>query len=458
MLSDINNQYLKILDNVVLSKSKGVINLIIDKRNQRSDALILEIDETAMNMLLEINGQETVNQFIIRFCSEYNLSYITDYNWILTNLGEMTNNLIIDVDAQPAHCKLKVVGDENFINPLFATVEVTTKCNLNCQHCYSNGSITNQEVISSDQFKQLVATLQTNNVINIELTGGEFFTHPEAVKILECSLKNFNFVGLWSNGIYIPDEAWDLIAKYKDKMIINISIDSVNEQVHDQFRGLRGSFKRTLSNMQKLVALGAHVRVSSVLFKENMWEFEQLVELAKKYNAIQFTYSFIEKVGRGVNFSDIEFESLEQKAEYLDYINAVTLKNKDYIPVVERHKFVDSSCCGAGHRSITIDSNGDIRPCVLFPSNKLFGNVLTDEYQSIFEQEIYQQMVGLQTPDIKNGCDPQCPNLNGCKGCIFHAFDYLAQNEISCQWIETNGYQRLNKMLKPIFKDEKEKR
>lgn len=457
MLNEINNQYIRLSNNLILLKSKNAINLVIDNRSQGEGITILEIDEISMYILTEINGLETISQFIIRFCNEYNLDYTKDYSWIFSSIIEMQENDIIGFYWVEERCELKIVGDDNLISPLSATLEVTTKCNLSCQHCYINGDITNRETIRRDQFKSLIQTLQDNNVINIELTGGEFFTHPDALEILELSLQTFSIVGLLTNGVWIPAQAIDLIASYKHKTIVNISVDSTIAKVHDEFRGAEGSHARTLNNLRKLTDKGIRVRVSAVLFKENMWELEKLVELAKEYNASMFTYSFIEKVGRGMTISEIEFDSPQAIEEYMDYINMVTLKNKDFIPVTEQDSHSDKNYCGAGARSIVIDGNGDIRPCVLFPKNKLFGNLLNDEYPTVFEQEIYQQMINLKAPDIEHGCDSHCVSLKHCKGCIFHAFDYLATNDTSCPWIESNNYQRLNEMIKPIFQQEMEK-
>lgn len=456
MINEINNQYIGLIDDLILSKSKNALNLLIDNRSQAGSVAILEIDEITMYLLTEITGTETVNQFIIRFCREYNLNYMIDYSWIFSNLMEMKANLMVDFYHCEQNCKLMILGDDNSIRPISATIEVTNKCNLNCQHCYIDGDITNQDTMGLEHFKQLVTTLQANNIINVELTGGEFFTHSDAIQILELCLQSFSIVGLLTNGVYIPDPAIDLITKYKGKIIVNVSVDSTIPQIHDQFRGVEGSHARTLENLKKLTNNGIYVRVSSVLFKENMLELDYLVDLAKEYNASMFTYSFIEKVGRGKSFSAIEFDSQDAYEEYMGYINDVTLKNKDYIPVIEREDHSGKSYCGAGVRSMVIDGHGDIRPCVLFPKSKLFGNVINESYPDIFEKEIFQQMINLKAPSIEHGCNSDCPSLKYCQGCIFHAFNFSASYNPPCKWVEVNGYQPLNEILKPIFNKEME--
>ncbi len=451
MQNAILNEYVTVRSNVSLTKTASENTIVIDNRSQSEGIEIFQVDEIGKYLISEINGLETINQFVLRFCSEYNLDDKQDVHWIVDFLRELQIKGAVEFTTKPTISSLKLVGDESIIKPLHATIEVTDKCNLTCKHCYINGQMSNTNTLELEGFIHLVDILKLNNVLNIELTGGEFFAHPNANQILELSLDSFNQVGLLTNGTYISDTAIDILTNYRHKLIVNISIDSINPQTHDWLRGVEGSHKRTLDNLKRLTERGIKVRISTVIFEQNLWEIEELIELAKQYKALTFTYSFVEQIGRGNDFTGLLFETEEELLNYVEYLNRVTIENSDYIAIIKRDEMVDNSSCGAGLRSVTIDGQGQIRPCVLFPKTKIFGNVFETSYSDIFKTDEYAQLAKVKAPGIDNGCDPNCLNLKQCQGCMLHAFDYLITNNLSCKWIEANNYERLYNYLKPSF-------
>ena len=125
-------------------------------------------------------------------------------------------------------------------------MKVTEKCNLRCKHCYLDASCEKANMMTYHQFENLVKILKKNHVLNLELTGGEIFVNPQAYEILELALKQFAMVAILTNGTILSDKVLALLAKYKDKIIINVSIDSTNPQVHDKFRGMKGALQLEL--------------------------------------------------------------------------------------------------------------------------------------------------------------------------------------------------------------------
>lgn len=76
-----------------------------------------------------------------------------------------------------------------------------------------------------------------NGVLTCEITGGEIFVHPNANEILDYVCKKFKKVAVLTNGTLMRKESLELLKTYKQKIIVGISLDSVNSEVHDSFRG-----------------------------------------------------------------------------------------------------------------------------------------------------------------------------------------------------------------------------
>lgn len=132
--------------------------------------------------------------------------------------------------------------------------------------------------------------LKESGVTMLNLTGGEFFVHPDSVSILRYALTHFPKVGLLTNGTCIPDEAYGLMAEHKQHMIVSVSIDSSRPEIHDSLRGKKGSFQIATSTISKLTSLGIQTRMASVISDINMWEIDKLANLARSLGAFAFSF------------------------------------------------------------------------------------------------------------------------------------------------------------------------
>ena len=62
-------------------------------------------------------------------------------------------------------------------------------------------------------------------------------------------------------------------------MRISLSLDGATEESHDTFRGLRGTFARTMKAIEKAHAVGLDVQINTTLTRGNLHEFPAFREL-----------------------------------------------------------------------------------------------------------------------------------------------------------------------------------
>lgn len=144
---------------------------------------------------------------------------------------------VIKIMDQAKYKHIQVSGSNEYPMPLHATFELTHKCNLKCEHCYLESSPQAQGTISLEKFKKVTDMLYKNGVLTCEITGGEVFVHPKANEILTYALNKFKKVAILTNGTLLRKESADLLIKYKHKIIVGFSLDSVRPEVHNRFRG-----------------------------------------------------------------------------------------------------------------------------------------------------------------------------------------------------------------------------
>ena len=66
-----------------------------------------------------------------------------------------------------------------------------------------------------------------------------------------------------------------MLTKYKDKIIVGISLDSVNPESHNEFRQHPRAHQLTCKNIKRLADRGIFVRVGMSIYEDNMWEIKR---------------------------------------------------------------------------------------------------------------------------------------------------------------------------------------
>lgn len=106
-----------------------------------------------------------------------------------------------------------------------------------------------------------------NGVLTCEITGGEILSIQTPMRFLTMCVK-VQKVAVLTNGTLMRKESLKLLKTYKQKIIVGISLDSVNSEVHDSFRGRKGSFAQTCKTIKLLSDHGIFVRVAMSVFEK----------------------------------------------------------------------------------------------------------------------------------------------------------------------------------------------
>ena len=89
--------------------------------------------------------------------------------------------------------------------------------------------------------------------IHVTLSGGEAFMHKDLIEIARyCREKDLK-ISILSNLIALKDEQ---VATLKELNIslIQVSLYSMNPEIHDFITTVKGSFEKTKASVEKLVA------------------------------------------------------------------------------------------------------------------------------------------------------------------------------------------------------------
>ena len=159
------------------------------------------------------------------------------------------------------------------------TIELLTNCNWKCKHCYipkhNNNGLKKEELFS------LFEELRGLGCFEITFTGGEMLLREDIMHILKNAREMFFNVILFTNVSLLNEEK---IKKLSDIGVFQISctIFSLNEDIHDEITGIKGSLKETLKNIKLIKKYRIPLEVKTILMKTNKFEYKQIQSFCDK--------------------------------------------------------------------------------------------------------------------------------------------------------------------------------
>lgn len=175
-------------------------------------------------------------------------------------------------------------------------IEVTTRCNFNCIHCFRN--MMNEEFRDMDErlFKKTIDEAYEEGVEWIVFSGwGEPLIHPRIIDFIKY-VKNYNFnILLNTNGYLLLKYVEELYRESIDKIVI--SLDSIRDDVYRRIR-VGGDLNRIREALSKLKDLKIkdssripEVNIHFTLNRLNVSDLPGLAEFAYRYGVSKVVLS-----------------------------------------------------------------------------------------------------------------------------------------------------------------------
>ncbi|MGM9867976.1 MAG: radical SAM protein [Lepagella sp.] len=191
--------------------------------------------------------------------------------------------------------------------PTNANLMVTTKCTTDCLYCYANRKINPD--MKTEKILDLVRELHDQGTINVTLTGGDIFAHPDWREILKC-VREYGYQPFLSTKTPINYEQIQYLKDlgYEE---IQFSLDSDDPNILKKLiRVNNGYLDKVASFLTHCSELKLKVLVRSVLTKLNASKerITSLYSFLSKYDCVKewvMTPAFFSEYKRS------EYKSLE---------------------------------------------------------------------------------------------------------------------------------------------------
>lgn len=176
------------------------------------------------------------------------------------------------------------------------------RCNLECLHCYMDGSVRRQEELPLELVLRAIGECHDLGIGTICITGGEPLLYRGLDRVLESAAALTGVqTTLCTNGTLLSGRQLDRFQEWG--LRINVSIDGFPE-FHDRFRVSPGAFKRSECGVRTAVGAGIPVTIISSISRDNLDSLDFLVEWATEMGADQFFAQPLLSLGRGTEIAD----------------------------------------------------------------------------------------------------------------------------------------------------------
>ena len=329
--------------------------------------------------------------------------------------------------------------------PYAVSWNITSRCNLNCQHCYidahgrmtgGDGELPTQRAL---EILEEIASLNPGAVLI--LTGGEPMARPDIYDLIKKAASLGMMPVLGSNGTMISRKT-ALMLKDCGLNGIGVSIDSLDQQIHDDFRGRPGALAEAMAGLAAARDVGIPVQVQTTPTTVNLEEIPKIAKWAHDLGAKVFNIFFLVCTGRGEKMADITPEEYEKilkwAADNRDTYPGMMIRPKcaPHFKRILHQENPESNllktyiaACRAGTQYCRIDPRGKVTPCPYMEN--AVGDLTTSTFQDIWNNS--PALARYRQPEYEGKCG-DCQYRLLCGGCRARAMATTGNDMGEDQW------------------------
>lgn len=333
-------------------------------------------------------------------------------------------------------------------------IEITSMCNERCIHCY----IPHEKKVSKidpDLFYDILKQSKDMKLLHLTLSGGEPMLHENFCDFLaECRKNDFS-INVLSNLTLLNEK---IIEEMKTNPLlgVQVSLYSMDENIHDSITQIKGSYEKTKKSILKLIENDIPLKISCPILKENKDSYDDVIKWAKKHKllvgndfVILARYNHTtQNLNHRLSINEIAKVIKEAAKNDLEYIKQLEIDVEK-----KKHISVNDHVCSVCHSSICIADNGSVHPCTGWQDH-VVGNIKNTSLKDIWlKSDKVNYLRNLKYKDFKECL--KCPDIDFCTMCMVrNANENLHGNPLSVNKFFCN-IAKLNKNIIKEWKKDK---
>jgi MoaA/NifB/PqqE/SkfB family radical SAM enzyme len=263
-------------------------------------------------------------------------------------------------------------------------------CNQKCLHCYAAGqSEADTAELTTEEWVKVIQKLKDIGIPQITFTGGEPTMRPDLVELIDQA--QWFVTRLNTNGIKLSKELCNQLREASLDSV-QITFYSNDEGVHNKLVGAP-MYAKTVEGIKNALEAGLAVSINTPLCTENR-DYVSTLKFLRDMGVTYVTCSGLIITGNARKEPSISTQ-LSGDELYQILQDAVHFCNENKMEIsftspgwIEEEKLRELGLmvpsCGACLSNMAVAPNGDVVPCQSWLSDAPLGNMLTDDWEDIW--------------------------------------------------------------------------
>ncbi len=189
----------------------------------------------------------------------------------------------------------------------------TQRCNLKCVHCYAGSEDRDYaNELSTAEAKAMIDDLAAFGAPVLLFSGGEPTMRRDLVELMHYAKSAGMRVVISTNGTLITEERARQYAEV-GLSYVGVSLDG-GKETHDAFRGIPGSFDRSIEGIRNSLAAGIKVGLRMTVNRRNWLDIPEIFDVMEKEGVPRACFYHLVYAGRGSELmaEDLSHEQTRQ--------------------------------------------------------------------------------------------------------------------------------------------------
>jgi MoaA/NifB/PqqE/SkfB family radical SAM enzyme len=305
--------------------------------------------------------------------------------------------------------------------PISATLELTSRCNLRCQHCYLGNQeeqhARREEERSTEAVKTSLKEWADAGCLYLLITGGDPMMREDFAEIYRTACELGLLVTVFCDGILVDEAMVELFREFPPRKV-EISIYGSSVETYELITQTPRSYEAAWDGIHRLLASGVPVGLKTVLMTLNEHELDEMEAQAQalgvpfRYDAAVFPClpdHSNEPLDLRVSPEVVVKHDLSNPKRRQQWVDK--LMQTDALPEDDR-----LYGCGAGVTGFYADPFGNLSPCLMTPQYQL--NSEGRSFESVWNEDLGEIREKKKTgassclTGVLKGACVHCPAMN----------------------------------------------
>lgn len=183
--------------------------------------------------------------------------------------------------------------------PFLVFWEITRSCALACSHCRAEAQPRRHpQELDSAQSLRLIRQFGEWKPPMLILTGGDPLMRRDALDLVRAATAECLHVGLSPSATHRLMQADFAEIRAAGVRRMSLSLDGASRATHDAFRGVPGTFDRTIEAVRRAHDVGLSLQINTTLTRGNLREYQAFKQLMFELHPAMWSVFLLVPTGR----------------------------------------------------------------------------------------------------------------------------------------------------------------